>query len=203
MGSIGFYDANAQAFFDRSVDADMARGHEEFVALVRPGGRVLDAGCGSGRDALAFARMGFQVTAMEASPALAELARAHTGLPIEVMTFDQVTWRDRFDGVWACASLLHVPRTELAAAVGRLRDALVPGGILWMSFKYGTEERQAGERRFTDLDETGGLALLAEAGGLSLISQHVTEDVRTDHGGERWITLLTRRTSSPIAQTPL
>lgn len=203
MGSIGFYDANAQAFFDRSVDADMARGHEEFVALVPPGGRVLDAGCGSGRDALAFARMGFQVTAMEASAALAELARAHTGLPIEVMTFDQVTWRDRFDGVWACASLLHVPRTELAAAVGRLRDALVPGGILWMSFKYGTEERQAGERRFTDLDEAGGLALLAEVGGLSLISQHVTEDVRTDHGGERWITLLTRRTSSPIAQTPL
>jgi len=120
-----------------------------------------------------------------------------------VMTFDQVTWRDRFDGVWACASLLHVPRTELAAAVGRLRDALVPGGILWMSFKYGTEERQAGDRRFTDLDEAGGLALLAETGGLSLISQHVTEDVRTDHGGERWITLLTRRTSSPIAQTPL
>jgi SAM-dependent methyltransferase len=198
VSSIGFYDANAQEFFDRSIDADMARGHEEFTALVRPGGRVLDAGCGSGRDALAFSGMGFQVTAMEASPVLAELARAHTGLPIEVMTFEQVAWRETFDGVWACASLLHVPRAELAGAVGRPREALVADGVLWMSFKYGTEERQAGERRFTDLDEAGGLALLAEVGGLRLISQHVTEDVRTDHGGERWLSLLARRTGSPI-----
>jgi SAM-dependent methyltransferase len=201
--SIGFYEANAKAFFDRSVDADMARGHEEFTAMVPPGGRVLDAGCGSGRDALAFHRLGFEVTAMEASPALAALARAHTGLAVEVMTFDQITWRDRFDGVWACASLLHVPRVALAATVTRLRDALVPDGVLWMSFKYGSEERQAGERHFTDLDEAGGQKLLADVGGLTLLSQHATEDVRADHGGERWLSLLARRTSSPTDGRPL
>ena len=201
--SIGFYDANAQAFFDRSVEADMARGHEEFTALVRPGGRVLDAGCGSGRDALAFHRLGFDVTAMEASPALAALARAHTGLPVEVMTFAQVAWRDRFDGIWACASLLHVPRADLAATVTRLRDALSVDGVLWMSFKYGTQERQVGDRRFTDLDEAGGRALLADVGALTLISQHVTQDVRADHGGERWLSLLARRTRSPTGGSPL
>jgi len=66
--SIEFYETNAQAFFDRSVAADMAQGHAEFVALLPPGGRVLDAGCGSGRDALEFHRRGFRVTAMEAKP---------------------------------------------------------------------------------------------------------------------------------------
>ena len=191
--SIEFYEQNAEDFFRRSVDADMARGHEEFTALLKPGARVLDAGCGSGRDALAFSRAGFQVTAMEASPNLAALARAHTGLPIQVKTFDPVDWQGAFDGVWACASLLHVRRAELASVVRRLRDALAPGGVFWMSFKYGTQERQAGERRFTDLDEAGAAALLVQAGGLALISVHVTEDVRTERSGDRWLSILCRR----------
>lgn len=191
--SIGFYDQNAEDFFNRSVGADMSVGRAEFTALIPPGGRVLDAGCGSGRDALAFSRLGFEVTAMEASPRLAELARAHTGLPVQVMTFDDVAWRDAFDGVWACASLLHVARADLAAAVGRLREALRPDGVLWMSFKYGTGERQAGARRFTDLDVQGARSLLAGAGGLSLVALRGSEDVRDDHAGERWLTILARR----------
>jgi SAM-dependent methyltransferase len=191
--TIGFYDENAEDFFRRSVDADMARGHADFTALVSAGGRVLDAGCGSGRDSLAFAGLGFQVTSMEASAKLAALATAHTGLPVEVMTFDQIAWREAFDGVWACASLLHVPRAELPAAVTRLRDALVPGGMLWMSFKYGAQERFANGRHFTDLDEAGGKALLAKVGGLELISLTVTGDARPDRSSERWLSVLCRK----------
>ena len=191
--TIGFYDENAEDFFRRSVDADMARGHADFTALLAPGGRVLDAGCGSGRDSLALARLGFEVTPIEASPKLAALAKAHTKLPVEVMTFDQIGWRETFDGVWACASLLHVPRTELASAVRRLRDALAPGGILWMSFKYGAQERQANGRHFTDLDEAGGRALVDDVGGLSLISLTVTTDAREDRPGERWLSVLCRK----------
>jgi SAM-dependent methyltransferase len=191
--SIQFYEDNAEDFFRRSVDADMARGHADFAALVRPGGRVLDAGCGSGRDSLAFSRLGFRVTPIEASAKLAALARAHTGLPVEVMTFDQIAWREVFDGVWACASLLHVPRAGLPAALTRLRDALVPGGILWMSFKYGAQERQANGRHFTDLDEAGARALIEAAGGLSLISLNVTDDAREDRPGERWLSVLCRK----------
>ena len=191
--SIAFYNANAQAFFDRSVEADMAQAHAEFTALLPLGGRVLDAGCGSGRDALEFHRQGFQVIALEASAALAALAHAHTGLPIVVMTFDEIAWREAFDGVWACASLLHVPRADLPAAVGRLRDALVPGGVLWMSFKYGTQERAVAGRTFTDLDEDLAEGLLVVAGGLELIGMHVSGDVRDDHAGECWLSVLCRR----------
>jgi SAM-dependent methyltransferase len=171
----------------------MARGHADFTALVPPGGRILDAGCGSGRDSLAFAKRGFQVTPIEASAKLAALAVAHTGLPVEVMTFDEVAWREAFDGVWACASLLHVPRAGLPAAVTRLREALVPGGILWMSFKYGAEERYANGRHFTDLDEAGAGLLIEAAGGLELISLTVSDDAREDRPGEQWLSVLCRR----------
>jgi 2-polyprenyl-3-methyl-5-hydroxy-6-metoxy-1,4-benzoquinol methylase len=191
--SVEFYERNAEDFFRRSVAADMAQGWRAFTDLLKPGSRVLDAGCGSGRDTLALSRMGFEVTAMEASPRLAELARAHTGRPVHILTFDRVAWREAFEGVWACASLLHVPRVELPGAIQRLRDALVPGGVLWMSFKYGTIERQTAGRHFTDLDETGATALLETAGGLTLISMEVTQDVRADHVGERWLTVICRR----------
>ena len=194
MGTIGFYDQNAEDFFKRSVDVDMAPGWTAFAALVKPGGRVLEAGCGSGRDALFFHQAGYRVTATEASPNLAALARAHTGLPIQVMTFDQMAWREAFDGIWACASLLHVPRAELPDVMARLRDALVPGGVWWMSFKYGTGERQSGDRHFTDLDEAAAEALLAEVGGLELISMDVGGDGRPARAHERWLSLLCRRT---------
>jgi len=193
VSTIGFYDQNAEDFFNRSVDVDMAPGCEAFTALVKPGGRVLDAGCGSGRDALFFHKAGFQVTATEASANLAALARAHTGLPIQVMTFDEMAWRDTFDGIWACASLLHVPRAELPGVMRRLRDALVPGGVWWMSFKCGPGERQAGGRHFTDLDEAGAGALLAEVGGLDLIAMDVGGDGRPERAHERWLSLLCRR----------
>ncbi len=191
--SIEFYEANAEDFFRRSVDADMAPGYADFLALLPPGGQILDAGCGSGRDARAFRDRGFQVTAIEASPKLAMLARAHTGLPVEVMTFDQVAWRDTFDGVWACASLLHVSRADLPGTMRRLRAALRPGGVWWMSFKYGAGEHDRNGRRFTDLDESAARDLVEEVGGLSLLSSILSTDVRTDRPDERWLSLVCRR----------
>ena len=191
--SIGFYERNAEDFFRRSIDADMAHGWADFAALLPVGGSVLDAGCGSGRDALALGRMGFEVTAMEASPRLAKLAQAHTGLDVRVMTFDQVSWRETFDGVWACASLLHVARPELPSAVSRLRDALKPDGALWMSFKYGATEREKDSRWFTDLDEALALELVEDVGGLDLVSLRITDDARVDRPGERRTSLLCKR----------
>jgi SAM-dependent methyltransferase len=191
--SVRWYEDNAQAFFDRSVDAAILADQRAFADLLPGSGRVLDAGCGSGRDARLFRSWGFSVTATEAAPALAALARAHAGVDVKVMTFDQMDWTEAFDGIWACASLLHVPRTDLPATLRRLRRALVPGGVWFMSFKYGDQEREANGRRFTDLDETGAQVLLAEAGGLQLVSMHASVDVRPDRTQERWLSLFCRR----------
>ncbi|RKT38056.1 class I SAM-dependent methyltransferase [Thiocapsa rosea] len=185
--TLAYYEDQAKSFFAETVDVDMAPLYARFLARVTPGGHILDAGCGSGRDALAFRRLGYAVTAFEASPALALLASEHCGLPVEVRRFQEIDWEDAFDGIWACASLLHIPMVELPEVLGRLGRALKAGGVLYASFKYGAGEREHGGRRFTDLDEMGLAALVEAVPALAVIETWITGDRREGREGERWL----------------
>jgi len=176
--TLKYYQDNAQTFFDGTVNVDMSSLYEAFTRHLAPGARVLDAGCGSGRDTKAFQEMGYQVEAFDASPAMVELARKHTGLPVKVMSFADVDWKEEFDGIWCCASLLHVPAVELPGVMRRLADALKPGGVWYVSFKYGEGEREADGRRFTDMDEVGLGALLGSVRGIEVVEMWVTRDKR-------------------------
>jgi SAM-dependent methyltransferase len=195
--NLAYYEDQAQSVFAETVAVDMAPLYARFLAYVPPGGHILDAGCGSGRDARAFQRLGYAVTAFEASPALARLASDYCGLPVEVRRFQDVEWQDRFDGIWACASLLHVPMAELPEVLGRLGRALKSDGVLYVSFKYGAGEREHGGRRFTDLDEEG-LAGLVEAVPARVVRETwVTGDRREGREGERWLNAVVARGSAP------
>ncbi len=176
--TLKYYQDNAQIFFDGTVNVDMSSLYETFTHHLAPGARVLDAGCGSGRDAKAFQEMGYQVEAFDASPAMVELAQEHTGLPVQLMTFANVDWKEEFDGIWCCASLLHVPAVELPGVMRRLADALKPGGVWYVSFKYGEGEREVDGRRFTDMDEGRLRALLSTIAMIDMISLWTTQDKR-------------------------
>src|ERR1700712_1494608 len=160
--SISYYDRNAANFFADTAHADLGDLHARFLKHVPPGGTILEAGCGAGRDALAFKTAGYAVTAFDGSAKMAELARTRSGLPVLHKRFDEVDWQDTFDGIWACASLLHVPRAELPDVMARLARALKPGGVFYLSFKYGAGDRHANERDFTDMDETLLAAAVAQ-----------------------------------------
>ena len=148
-----YYEQFAAEFFGSTVGVDMAPIHQRFLTQLTPGARILDAGCGSGRDAKAFSEAGFQVTAFDASAELARLASAHCGFEVAVRRFEDVDEVETFDAIWCCASLLHVPLAAMPATLDRLWRALRPGGTLYVSFKHGTGERVHGGRRFTDADE--------------------------------------------------
>lgn len=190
--TLKYYQDNAQTFFDGTVNVDMSSLYETFTKHLAPGARVLDAGCGSGRDAKAFLRMGYQVEAFDASPAMVELAREHTGLPVQLMTFADVDWKEEFDGIWCCASLLHVPAVELPEVMRKLAGALKPGGVWYVSFKYGDGEREVDGRRFTDMDEVGLRALLGTVVGIELAEMWVTRDNRPGRD-ERWVNGVLRK----------
>jgi SAM-dependent methyltransferase len=194
--NLAYYEDQAAAFFAETVTVDMAPLYARFLAHLPLGGSILDAGCGSGRDALAFRRLGYTVTAFEASPALARLTSEHCGLPVEVRRFQDIESEDRFDGIWACASLLHVPMAELPEVLGRLGRALKFGGVLYASFKYGAGEREHGGRRFTDLDEAGLAALVERVPGLAVIEIWVTGEQREGREGERWLNAMVGRGSA-------
>ena len=150
---------------------------------------ILDAGCGSGRDALAFKRLGYPVYAFDASTALAAKASDLLGQPVAVQRFQEFAGETEYAGIWACASLLHVTETELPDAFARLWQALLPGGVLYCSFKYGDTERCKDGRHFTDANE----ARLGQwAGDLPALSQSIywiTEDRRPERT-EQWLNVL-------------
>lgn len=127
--------------------------HDRFLSAVGVDGSVLDAGCGSGRDAKAFLGRGYRVIAFDASYELVKLAKEHTGLDVQLRTFADVKEQACYDGIWACASLLHVSQAELPAALAGLWNALKPGGAFYLSFKLGTSERLQDGRHFTDVEE--------------------------------------------------
>ncbi len=188
-----YYERNAESFFDATVNVDMGPLYQRFLPLLPSAGRILDAGCGSGRDLRAFTDLGYRVTAFDASPALVALANVHAGQPVHCLRFEDIDWPSSFDGVWASASLLHISLAELPDTLRRLSAALVPGGILYASFKYGSGERKHDGRRFTDMDADGLRRLLRQQTGLEPLDIWITADRRPERATELWLNALVRR----------
>ena len=147
-----FYEENAESYFESTVGIDVSGLRERFLKYIPAGGRILDAGSGSGRDTRAFCELGYEVEAFDSSPALAELSTNLTGVRTQVRQFEDFIELARFDGIWACASLLHVSQTDLPDVLVRLSRALKSRGALYVSFKEGVGESTLLDgRRFTKL----------------------------------------------------
>ena len=196
--TVAYYNARASAFCISTQGLDMAHMYSEFLPYIPKGGKILDAGCGSGRDAIEFKRRGYAVTAFDASSELAMLAGQVLGEPVQVMTFLGLDACDEYDGIWACASLLHVPRHEIDAVISRLTSALKLGAPLYASFKYGSTERQHEGRFLNDYNESKFNAILANHPGLSLIKIWKTSDPRPDRQGELWLNTIVKRTMHAV-----
>ena len=188
-----YYNIKAQEFYESTVNTDMAEHYSEFLRFIPQGGKILDAGCGSGRDSLYFINLGFKVTAIDASPVLAELSSKLIGQPVAVLRFQDLDFAGEFDGIWACASLLHVPRSEMHDVLSRLTKALKPNGVLYASFKYGDDEGERNGRFFNDYNEQSFQCLLNEHPNLQQISSWVSGDVRPERVGEKWLNVVVRR----------
>lgn len=200
-----YYQQSAHEYARRSLQADIGALYEPFLARVPAGGRILDVGCGAGRDLAIFCARGFAAEGIEPSPALAQIARQHSGAPVRIVQAQALADEAIFAGVWACASLLHVPRMELSDVLARLSRALVPGGVLWASFKEGaghmTEKGPTGGTRVTELySEAELLALLAGVPELELLAIGHNAEQR-EAGLVSWINLLARRMPADLEET--
>ena len=191
--TLDYYDQNAEAFASGTLSADMADARSRFSVNLPPKGIILDFGCGSGRDTKAFLDAGFRVDAVDGSEKLCALASAYTGIKVRRMLFNELDAHERYNGVWACASILHLPRMELADVLGRIESALRYGGVMYASFKYGEYEGLRNGRYFTDFTEETLKAFWNTATSMAIFDRWITHDVRPGREEERWINLLARR----------
>lgn len=190
--SIRYYQQHAGDFFAATVDVDMRSLYAPFIALLPAQATLLDAGCGSGRDSKAFKAMGYDVEAFDASAEMVALAAGHAGIPVRLLTFSALDDAERYDGIWCCASLLHVSSRELPETMQKLADALKPGGVWYVSFKYGEGEREKDGRHFTDLNEQTLEQLVSPLSGIHIHTTWRTEDKRPGRD-EIWLNALLRK----------
>ena len=192
MKTKDYYDNNAQEFVNSTFMVDMQSLYQPFLNLLPDFGQILDLGCGSGRDALAFKNMGYQIEAMDYSAELVKQASDLTGIEVRLQSFYDLDEINTYDGIWACASLLHCERHRLVDVLQRMIQSLKANGVIYMSFKYGDQDREKDGREFTDLNEQQAGELLDHFNQVSLAKQWISIDKRPDRT-EQWLNLLWKK----------
>lgn len=191
--TLSYYNQNADSFVEGTLKADMSNQYRYFSKYLSPGDKVLDLGCGSGRDSAWFSSLGFEVTAIDGSEELCKRVKENYGIQALCIKFEDISFVAEFDAIWACASLLHVTKADMPNVLGKVSAALKPGGVLYASFKYGNDERVSNGRFFNDYTENDLDTLLTSENQLSLLEYWITEDVRPDRSGERWLNFIARK----------
>ena len=158
--TIGYYDANAKIYVAETANVEFGALQREFAQRLPEGGRILDLGCGSGRDSLAFLKAGFEVDAVDGSARMVEAASGLTGLPVAHALFEDFEPQDPYDGVWACSSLLHVPASKLASVIAKYVEGMPPNGSLISPL-----HRRTARCKFTRVRHRAISVALIKAGG--------------------------------------
>lgn len=143
-----FYLKNAESYSKETIKNKVNHVRDRFISLVPDGAHVLDLGCGSGRDSKEFKDLGYSITPLEASKELADLASSYIGEPVLNIRYQELKEKDKYDGIWACASLLHCPKSQIEYVIHNCINALKNDGIFYFSFKHGEGERLDERGRF-------------------------------------------------------
>lgn len=194
-GTISYYNKNAELFITSTQTVDFESIQKSFLSKLHPASNLLDFGCGSGRDTKYFLSHGYTVDAIDGSEEMCKIAAEYTGIPVKQMRFQQLDDQEKYDGIWACASILHLPLQDLETVLHKMSRALKPSGIIYTSFKYGTFEGERDGRYFTDMTEETFAVLLKRIPTLTLEEQWISSDVRPGRGDEKWLNLILQKSN--------
>lgn len=184
--TIAYYDEHAEDFAKNTKDVNFHDMQERFLRDLNTGARILDFGCGAGRDTKYFLEKGYQVDALDGSKKLCEIAEKNTGISVICQRFESFYSEECYDGIWACASLLHLPMSRLEVVLQNLSHALKKDGRMYLSFKYGTSEGERNGRYFTDMTKEKFMLLLYENLQLKIEDEWISADVRSGRENEKW-----------------
>lgn len=191
--TIEYYNRNAARFLEDTAGVEFAEIQNVFLNLLPEGALILDFGCGSGRDALEFLKRGYQVEATDGSEEMCRAAAELTGLAVRQMLFQELDGKEKYDGIWACSSILHLSKPELEDVLERMTAALKKNGIIYTSFKYGVFEGERNGRYFTDFTEKTFTEFIKDMIRLRIEKMWITDDVRPRRGEEKWLNMILRK----------
>ncbi len=194
--TVDFYNKNAHEFYNNTINVNMSEHYKRFEKYLLPQSRILDAGCGSGRDSQYFLSQGYKVHAFDASTEMVKLSSKLTGLSVRQAKFEDVKFDVRFNGIWSSASLLHVDRGSIMGILQRLANMLCENGVLFMSFKYGDKVYKKDGRLFNGYDEGSFCELVAAIPMLTIVQLYKTADVRDERSNEYWLSAIVKYCSA-------
>lgn len=190
--TLNYYNQNADLFIEGTVSVNFKEVQDKFLQMLS-GKKILDFGCGSGRDTIYFLKSGFDVTATDGSEELCKYASEYTGIQVKQMLFQDLDDVDYYDGIWACSSILHLSKNELRIVMNKMSRALKSGGIIYTSFKYGNFEGERNGRFFTDFTIDEFTDFVKDVKEMAIEEYWITGDVRPGRGDERWLNLILRK----------
>ena len=191
--TIEYYNRNAARFLEDTAGVEFAEIQNVFLNLLPEGALILDFGCGSGRDALEFLKRGYQVEATDGSEEMCRAAAELTGLAVRQMLFQELDEKEKYDGIWACSSILHLSKPAREDVLERMTAALKKNGIIYTSFKYGVFEGERNGRYFTDFTEKTFTEFIKDMIRLRIEKMWITDDVRPRRGEEKWLNMILRK----------
>lgn len=196
LDSIDYYNRFAKEYYEKTVSATMEGQLKQFTELLPVGGAVLDLGCGSGRDSLFLVEEGFDVTSLDGAKKMCELAQIHVGHEVLNLTYDQLDFNEVFDGIWACASLVHEEPDKLPVTLQRVFDCLKSEGVMYMSFRHGDFIGFNSDINFYAYTEATFGNILEQCIGkqnIEMIDVFITKDTREEFLDNEWINIYIRK----------
>ena len=196
MNTLDYYNKNSEEYFNSTLNVDMTNTYKPFLKLVPKDGKILDLGCGSGRDSMNFMKLGYEVTAVDGAKKLAKRASVLLGKEVIVSTFEELELKEKFHGIWACASLLHIKREDLKTVLNNLYNNLEDNGVFYMSFKYGEKEYVDDKNRyFNCFTDESIISFINENTKYNILGLYITEDKLGRVNEVKWVNLICNKKS--------
>lgn len=191
--TLKYYNQNANQFVQGTLSVDFKRMQDRFLNKLLDGAYVLDFGCGSGRDTKYFREKGYQMDATDGAEELCKIASDYTGINVKQMLFEELCDINKYDGIWACSSILHLSKEALLTVLKKMAAALKDSGVVYTSFKYGDFEGERNGRYFTDFTIEAFKEYIQKIPELQIEEYWITSDVRPGRGEEKWLNLILRK----------
>ena len=191
--TIEYYNENVDKFVNDTQDVVFCATQDLFLSYLNEGNSILDLGCGSGRDTKYFLSKGYKVDAMDGSMEICKVASDYTGINVKCLLFNELDEIDKYDGIWACASILHLDRDDLIDVFHRIARALKDNGILYTSFKYSEFEGMRNGRYFADFTIESFNEFQTNIPEFIIEKKWITSDVRAGREDEKWLNLIMRK----------